>query len=237
MYGWRARLGVLVPAIVLPVEPEFELMKPDGVSFHYQRFVFSGGGIEGLKAIEKVVAEAAEIVSLVRPAAIAMCCTGGSFAGGYGYDRMLIRRMQEKNGNLPTTTASTSVIEALKRLGAKKISMAVPYLEEIATVEKKFVEDHNIKVNKIKWLGLDGFAMNEVPYETVYSMAREADDPESEAIFISCVGLHTVEIIEALELDLKKPVVSSNQATMWNLLRLAGVNEPISGFGKLLEEY
>ena len=274
MYGWRARLGVVIPAIILAVEPEFELMKPEGVSCHFQRFHFDGGGLEGLKAIENVVADAAGMVCLVRPTAVAMCCTGGSFAGGYGYDRKLIQKMQEKMslashsdaacsigykesstkagecsnsistqnvqgkyGNLPTTTASTSIIDALKVLNAKKISMAVPYVDEIAAVEKKFIEDHGIRVKKMKNLGIDGFAMNEVPYETVYRLAKESDDPESEAIFISCVGLHTVEIIEALETDLQKPVISSNQACMWNLLRMSNIKEKVHGFGKLLSEY
>ncbi len=237
MYGWRARLGVVIPAIILPIEPEFELMRPNGVSCHFQRFHFDGGGLEGLKAIETVVADAAGMVSLVRPTAVAMCCTGGSFAGGYGYDRKLIKKMQEKNGNLPTTTASTSVIDALKVMNVKNISMAVPYIQEIADVERKFIEDHGIHVNNMNNLGIDGFDMNEVPYETVYDLAKESNHPESEAIFISCVGLHTVEIIEALETDLQKPIVTSNQACMWNLLRMANIREKILGFGKLLSEY
>jgi len=63
------------------------------------------------------------------------------------------------------------------------------------------------------------------------------DEPESDAILISSIALHTIEIIEALEWDLKKPVITSNQVTMWKLLRLANVNEGIEGFGKLLSEH
>lgn len=73
--------------------------------------------------------------------------------------------------------------------------------------------------------------------DTFYSLAREVDEPESEAVLISCVAVHTIEIIEALEHDLKKPVLSSNLVTMWKLLRLANVNEKIDGFGKLLSEH
>ena len=67
-------------------------------------------------------------------------------------------------------------------------------------------------------------------------MAKEVAHPESEAIFISCVTLHTIEIIEALEHDLGKPIITSNQVTMWNLLKLAGVNEKIEGYGQLLKQ-
>lgn len=59
------------------------------------------------------------------------------------------------------------------------------------------------------------------------------DDPESEALFISCTNLHTIEIIEKLENDLHKPVITSNQATTWNILRLAGIDDKIQGYGQL----
>jgi len=238
MYGWRARLGIITPSANIVTEPEFKLMTPEGVSCHYHKFTFTGGGVEALKKLEKLVPDAAELISHIRPSAMTMCCTGGSFAGGYGYDKMLIQKMKEKNGNLPTTTTSTSMIDAFNKLGIRKVSMAVPYLEEVAMAEKKFVEDHGIQVLNIKWLNLqDAIEIAAVPKETVYSLASEADEPESEAVFISCVALHTIEVIEELEHDLKKPVISSNQATMWNLLRLANVNEKIEGYGQLLSKY
>jgi len=236
MYGWRARLGILTPSLNTVTEPEFKLMTPEGVSCHYQKFAFTGGGLEGLKRLEKLVPDASELISHCQPAAVTMCCTGGSFAGGHGYDQIIINKMKERNGNLPTTTTSTSVIDALRKLKVNKISMAVPYLEEIAQVEKKFFEDYGIQVVKMKWLGKDGFEISEIPYETVYNLAKEVDKPESEAIFISCVTLHTIKIIEVLEHDLRKPIITSNQATMWNLLKLAGVNEKIEGYGQLLKQ-
>lgn len=238
MYGWRARLGIITPSANIVTEPEFNLMTPEGVSCHYQKFAFIGGGVESLKKLEKLVPDAAELISHARPSAVAMCCTGGSFAGGYGYDQMLIQKMKEKNGNVPTTTSSTSMIEAFKKLGVRKVSLAVPYLEEVAMAEKKFIEDHGIQVLNIKWLNLqDAIEIAAVPQETVYRLASEVHKPESEAIFISCIALHTIEVIGKLEYDLKKPVISSNQATMWHLLRLANINDKIEGYGQLLSQY
>ena len=238
MYGWRARLGVITPSANIVTEPEFKLMTPEGVSCHYQKFTFTGGGVEALKKLEEMVPDASELSSHTRPSAVAMCCTGGSFAGGYGYDQMLIQKMKERNGNVPTTTSSTSMIDAFKKLGVRKVSLAVPYLEEVAMAEKKFVEDHGIQVLNIKWLNLqDAIEIAGVPKETVYRLSIEADEPESEAIFLSCIALHTIEVIEKLEHDLKKPVISSNQATMWNLLRLANINERFEGYGQLFSEY
>ena len=239
MYGWRARLGVLLPSGNLSLETEFNLMTPEGVSCHYHRFSFRGGNtneevVKGLRKAEEFIADASEIITHVRPTVVAMAGTGVSFIDGCGYDQMLIKKMMERNGNLPTTTTSTSIMEALRKLGVKKLSMAMPYIEEVSRAAIKFVEDSGVKVLNAKWLNKSGAAISEVSTETLYHLAREVDHSESEAVLISCVGLHTIEIIEKLENDLQKPVITSNQATLWNMLRLANINDRIQGFGQLL---
>jgi maleate isomerase len=166
-----------------------------------------------------------------------MTGTAVTFIGGLEYDRMLIERMKARNGNLPTTTTSTSVIEALRKLGVKQVSVATPYLEEVSKAAVKFVGDNGFRVLKTKCLNKAGKDIADVSKETLYHLVREADNPESEAVFISCTNLHTIDIIEKLESDLQKPVISSNQATMWNMLRMAGINDKIGGYGRLLSEY
>jgi maleate isomerase len=242
MYGWRARLGILVPSGIIALEPEFGLMTPEGVSCHYHRFNFSGGGSEGevvkhLRKAEEFIADASEMITHVRPSVVVMAGTGVSFIGGYGYDQMLIKKMKERNGNLPTTTTSTSVIDALKKMKITKVSMGMAYVEPVSRTVMKFVEDSGVKVLNAKWLNKAGPDIGEVSKETIYHLAREVDVPESQAIFISCVNLHTVEIIEAIEKDLQKPVITSNQATMWNILRMANINDKIQGYGQLLSDY
>jgi maleate isomerase len=239
MYGWRARLGVLVPSGIIALEPEFRLMTPEGVSCHFHRFRFTGGTsedevVERLRKAEEFIADASEMITHVRPAVVVMAGTGVSFIGGYGYDQMLIRKMQEKNGNLPTTTTSTSVLNAFKRLGITKVSIALPYVEQVSRAAVKFVEDNGVKVLNAKWLNKAGMDIAEVSKEALYRLAKEVDAPESQAVFISCIGLHAIEIIERLENDLQKPVITSNQATMWNILRMAGINDKIQDYGQLL---
>jgi len=109
----------------------------------------------------------------------------------------------------------------------------MPYMEVVSKAAVKFVQEHGIEVLKAKWLGKGGMDIAEVSDETLYHLAKEVDDPTSDALFISCVDLHTVHIIEKLENDLQKPVITSNQATMWNVLRLANINDRIKGYGRL----
>jgi maleate cis-trans isomerase len=72
--------------------------------------------------------------------------------------------------------------------------------------------------------------------ERAYLLARQADAPEAQAVLLSGTGLPTVAVLEALERDLGKPVISSNQAFLWRALRLAGVRDAVSGYGRLLRE-
>jgi maleate cis-trans isomerase len=91
----------------------------------------------------------------------------------------------------------------------------------------------NSDCRNAKWLGKGDMAIAEVSSETLYRLAREVDVRESDVLFIRCVNLHTIQIIERLETDLKKPVITSNQATMWHILRQANINDKIEGYGQL----
>ncbi len=241
MYGWRARLGVLVPSGIIATEPEFNRVVPEGVCCHYHRYKFEGGGtaegiLKDLKAAGDGIVEASRLLADARPAAVAMAGTATSFIGGYRYDQTLIEKLQAVH-NVPATTTSTSVIDALRAMGITKVSIAMPYVEEVAKAAVKFVADNGIEVLEAKWLNKAGFDIPRISKETVYHLAREVDRPESQALFISCTTLHTLDVIEKLETDLGKPVVTSNQATVWNLLRLAGINDRLPGYGRLLSDY
>ncbi len=241
MYGWRARLGVLVPSGIIATEPEFNRVVPEGVCCHYHRYKFEGGGrpediLKDLYAAGDDIVEASRLIADARPSVVAMAGTAVSFIGGYRYDRELIEKLQAAH-NVPATTTSTSVIDALRAMGIKKVSIAMPYVEEVAKAAIKFVADNGIDVLEAKWLNKAGFDIPRISKETVYRLGREVDRPDSEALFISCTSLHTLDVIERLETDLGKPVVTSNQATIWNLLRLAGIKDREAGFGKLLSDY
>ena len=157
MYGWRARLGVLVPSKIMAIEPEFGAMTPEGVSCHYHRFTFRGGSkgeeaAERLKKAEEFIPDAAEMITHVGPSVVAVTGTGVSFIGGYGYDQKLIKIVKDKIGDLPVTTTSTAIIEAFKVMGIKKVSVALPYLERVAKAALKFTEDSGMEILNAKWL-------------------------------------------------------------------------------------
>lgn len=242
MYGWRARLGLLIPSGIVATEADVAKIVPSGVSIHCHRFKFAGGltdeeVLKNLKLAETQIEDAAEMLMDSEPAVLAMTGTGVSFIGGYGYDKMLIQKIRPRCGQIPVTTTTTSVTNGLKALGVKKISISMPYVEPVAHTVAKFMVDSGFKVMDYKWLGKGHFNIARITSEEIYDLVKSADTPETEAHFVSCTNLHVAEIIKELETDLGKPLVTSNQATAWECMRLAGIKDSIPGWGVLLENH
>jgi maleate isomerase len=112
--------------------------------------------------------------------------------------------------------------------------VATAYGEELNRKVREFLEAHGLEVLGVKGLGCKGLEAAHVSVKRVYELAKEVSDPGADALFISCTDLRTLDVLEALEFDLNKPVISSNQATMWLMLKKVGIEEPISGYGTLL---
>jgi maleate isomerase len=172
-------------------------------------------------------------------------CTSGSFAGGKGHDEKIIRELEEETG-IPALATSTAVLKALKRLAIQKMAVCSPYSEELNARLKGFLEAHGLNVTAIRGLGFvkktAHFPLAPRPVSlpnlqqpaVAYKLARVVNSPEAQGILISCTNFRTIEIIEKLEMDLGKPVVTSVQATVWAALRQIGVGEALSGWGRLL---
>lgn len=242
MYGWRAKIGVVGGGVA---EGDFPRMIPQGVQIYFQRLPLKSNSkgtvtcVDDLKRPLEDFAEAAAQLARVHPTSMTLNGTGLSFCGGFGWDQQIIAAMKAKNGNIPTTTSSTSVVTAINKMGIKKVSLAMPYLEDVAMTAVKFFQDYGVEIVKYKWLGYPTAQkrMAEVSKAELYDLAREVNNPESEALIISCVEIYAIDLIQSLETDLQKPVITSNQATIWNLIRMAGVNEKVQGFGQLLVKY
>lgn len=236
MYGWRARLGIMVPSVNTVMEPELGRLAPEGVSVHAARLKAEGVfGPESLIAMAAYTEKAAEELG---PAvnAIAYGCTSGSFVKGPGWDEELVARI-ERVAQKPATTTSTAVVRALRALGLRAIAVATPYTREVNDRLADFLGRQGFEVLAVKGLEVTVRGGQGIyPPSTAYRLAREVDDPRAEGILISCTNFRTIEIIERLEADLGKPVVTSNQATFWDLLGLCRISDRIPGHGQLLAQ-
>ncbi len=243
MYGWRARIGVLVPPGNPTVEPELYRMAPAGVSLHFARFdpgedMREPGGAEGMeertRAMLAGLAAPARALAAVKPAVVVLAHTGASYVNGHANDQALVDRLSALAGG-PAVTATRSIEAALGHLGVKTLALGTPYPEKMSAQGKAYWEAAGFEV--VGFRRLEG--VTNIYAETeqrAYQLARAADAPGADAVLLSGTGLPTVGVLELIEHDLGKPAVSSMQACLWHALRLAGVRQRIEGFGRLLRD-
>ena len=125
------------------------------------------------------------------------------------------------------------MLAALGRLGVRRLAVGAPYSVEVTAQSRAHLEAHGFTVvNADNLKGVTN--IYDETAERAYQLARSVDVPEAEAVFLSGTGMPTVTMLEALEQDLRKPVISSNSAMIWHALRQCGVGAAIPGHGRLL---
>ena len=232
--SWRAKLGIIYPADGA-LDHEYWALVPGGVSVHITRIPIptEDQTVEALRAQTRDphVEQAAVDLNTIRLDAIAYACTSGSFLHGLGGDLEIIRRMETASG-VPCTTTTTAVVRALNALGSRRLSVVTPYPDEVNERFQSFLEESGFRVVSLQGLGLNLEIYNQPP-GAAYRLAREADRDDADAVLVSCTNFRSAEILRHLEQDLGKPVVTANQATMWDLLRLAGFRHRDARYGRL----
>jgi len=235
MYGWRARIGLIVPSSNTTMESEFWRMAPEGVSIHTSRIRLVEVTAEALKRMAEESVRAARELADAEVDVIVYGCTMGSLIEGVEWE-MKLRESIEKSVGVKTITTAQAVVKALKKLGAKRIVVATPYIEDLNRREKKFLEDNGFEVLRIKGLNIvKNTDIGRLPPWTTYRLAKEVFSEDADAVFISCTNFRTIDVIATLEQELGKPAISSNTASFWYALRALRLNIPIKGFGRLLE--
>jgi maleate cis-trans isomerase len=210
-------------------------LAPQGVSLHFHRMVARGvaGSLDGQDERNRMMVDnidgSIELLAMVKPDVIVLAHTATSYYLGREGEADLLGRLERSTGRR-IVTAFCSVMRALERLNVRRLALGTPY----STLQgKAHLEAHGLQV--VSFDNLKGVAniYDETP-ERAYGLARMVDREDAEAVFLSGTGMPTLPVLELLEHDLGKPVISSASAMMWHALRLAGVGQPIPGYGRLL---
>lgn len=237
MSGWRARIGFLVPPGSPTVEPEMIELAPKGVSVHFTRMSASGpagthsGQEERNRSQIASLDEATRLMAMISPQAIVLAHTATSYSLGQAAEAALVSRLEAASGTR-FVTAFGGVVAALRYLGVQRIAYATPYDQTLTEQGRTHLIAHGFDV--VGMARLEGVRniYDETPARA-YAVGKQADCPEAEAVFLSGTGMPTVGIIQALEDDLGKPVISAASAMMWCALRAAGVSVQRPGYGRL----
>ena len=228
------RIGLLVPSSNTTMEPDFYTMAPKGVTVHTARMRLSEVTRDALIQMAEDTEKSTDLLATAGVDVIVYGCTSGSLVDGVEWEEMLVERI-EKGTGIPAVSTSGAVIEALRTLGAEQIGVATPYSEELNALEKTFLENLGFQVSSMKGLGLlDNLSIGRVSLRTVEALVQKVAD-KADTIFISCTNLHAVDLIKSLEEELGKPVVTSNQASMWATLR-GKISYGVDGFGELMKK-
>ena len=233
------RLGVIVPSVNSIVEAWYPRIVPERVSVHFARMLMPAGTsperiiemdrTDGVRSIHQLAS--------CRPHAIAYGCTASSIVQGHAFDAHLREEIRHIAG-CPGTSATNSIFAACDKLGMKRVTAISPYPAEVDAAEHRFFAEGGLATIAGAHLGIsEGFRLAEPEPEEILDLALGAWDPASDGIIIACLNFRSHPIIDALEARIGKPVVASTQATLWHVLRLAGIDAPIAGYGRLLRDH
>lgn len=162
---------------------------------------------------------------------VVWACTSGSFVYGWEGAHEQVRTLALTAG-MPASSTSFAFVHALRELGARRVAVGATYPNDVANLFADFLRAGGAEVTSVHDAGIVTAAeVGTWGEEEVFTLAREADRPDAEALLLPDTALHTAAHIPALEKELGKPVLTANQVTVWEALRLAGrrVNAPTMG--------
>ena len=229
----QRKLGIIVPSWNTVMEYETQLMAGGAMSVHSMRIPHTADTEEKLLWLGTQAPGAAALLAHAKVDVICYGCAAGGFLKGPVEDRALGEKIAKETG-IPVAVSSAAVAEALRTLGAKRVSLASPYAPWLNERLKQYLTAAGFEIMAMQ--GLDTQNHAAVTNERIEALIGEVDRPETQAIFVSCSNFPTLGIIESMEKKLGKPIVASNQASMWKMLRLMGDKKVVSGAGRLFRE-
>jgi maleate isomerase len=233
----KLRIGLLLPSSNTTQEVEFNRILPDNISLHVTRLPLRNVDPASTARIVEDIETESQKLADADVDAIVLAATAPSSRNGIGYDQELIRRIETASGR-KATTASTALIQALRLLDAGQIVMAGPWSEATNTMSAAFIEASGITVLAHKALGHVGnLEIGHLHEQTAFDLGQSVDRVDAKAIMLACGNWMTLGIVDQLENAVHKPVLTTNQVSLWAVLRLAGYHAPVFGWGLLLREH
>jgi maleate isomerase len=189
--------------------------------------------LETLKEVEGDIKPAAELLLPgSRLDVVAYGCMSGGMVIG---EETVFARIREARPGVACTTPMFAAFAALRALEAGRICLIMPYIDAVADTMRAYIQEHGFDVPVTgSWSEGDDLTVARITPDTIKRAVRDLGTSDLvDAVFVACSGLRAAEIVEEMEAEIGKPVISSNHAMAWHCLRLAGYQDPVPGFGKL----
>lgn len=182
------------------------------------------------------LAEGARALSAHQPESVMWACTSGSFVFGWEGAQQQAAAVAHLLG-VPVSSTSIAFVHALSAIGARRVSVAASYPQDVATHFVQFLARGGAEVLHLDSHGIYTAAeVGRLKLDEVIEMVRNADLPEAEAILVPDTAMHSLEWIDDLERAVGKPVLTANQVTVWEGLRIGGGMTKLAGLGRLFAD-
>ena len=231
----RARLGFIIPSSNRMVEPQLQHYCPDGVVPHFNRIGMTNRHKAPLDELMPRILLAAELLGDSKCDVTVLQCTGTSMSGGVENEREVISAIEGLTGK-PAASAASSLMDAFQAIDAQRLVFVSETPQAGHDKKLAFLREAGLDIIADKAMELGGSDIYcSTPPEFWFENVMAMRNDDADAYFVSCANIHSVDVIEALEDELGRPVITSNQAALWSALRLAGLNDNISALGRLFK--
>jgi maleate cis-trans isomerase len=226
--------GILVPSTNTTCEIEFCRLSPD-LQVHTAR-LGKGGKTPFSPSLDADVAYQSKLLGDARVEVIALVQTSASLFAD-DYDAATVKRMTEASA-VPALTSAQAIGRALRALGTLRIAMATPYSPEVIERAKHYYETkYGMTVVAAESLGAtDSYAIGKMDAGLAQAAFGRIDRPDIDALVVPGGNFPTLDWIAPWERQFGKPVITTNQAALWGVLRAMGISKPLPDWGRLLAQ-
>jgi maleate isomerase len=243
--GYRKKFGVVAPSTNTAVQPEYDSMRPVGVTNHFGRIHIPNDPIRNdadfnqlMVNIRSAMFEAIDRVMTCEPDYLVLGMSSETFWDGLeGSERL--RERVERHAGVKVAMGSDASQAALKRLGnIKRIGVITPYMPLGDGQVHRFFADCGFEIVRLKGLCCESpVAIAHVSERALRDAIQEVNGPDVDAVIQVGTNLIMTRLAAMAEFWLDKPVVAINTATYWYALRENGIDDKITGFGSLLDRF
>jgi len=226
--------GILVPSTNTTCEIELCRLPPE-LQVHTAR-LGKGGNTPFSPSLDADLVYQSKLLGDARVEAIALAQTSASLFAD-DYDEVSVKRMTEASG-VPSLTSAQAIGRALRALATLRIAMATPYSEDVIARAKRYYETkYGITVVAAESLGAtNSYAIGKMDAGVAQAAFSRIDRPDVDALVVPGGNFPTMDWIAPWERQFGKPVITTNQATLWAVLRAMRIDTPLAGKGRLLEQ-
>ncbi len=237
-YGYRARIGYTSPPATTEVFPyEFYMVAPKGVTLVITTLAIVDMSKEEVDRSYQITMNAIE--SMKRAKIDVMVLGGVPVNVSRGFDNVdVVTRELAQDMGIPVTTSIGAQVAALRQVGAKKVAVGHPFKDEPGKMFIDYTAQYGFQLTGLIGLQSPPAEMGLIRTEDTLAMGRRLlrENPEADTIWLPCPHWACAEAIEPLEQELGVSVISANQAITWQAMRIAGVEDRIPGYGRLLRD-